>query len=257
MIASSPTDIQPVLDVVAERAAQICDASDAQIFRVNDGVLRLVASYGSVPARESAPIMRGSVLGRSVVDREPIHVHDLAAVTDTEFPESKAFQQRFGDRTALAMPLLREGIPIGAILIRRFEVRPFSEKQIAILKTFADQAVIAIENVRLFKELEDRNQQLTETLDSRPLPARCCRLSAVHPRLLIPSLKRYWRTSPDCADPTSRILRSMMARRWRLSLSMAPRRNLPNFSKAGGVPVVRLRLDWRRWSVGLFMCPIC
>ena len=186
VIASSPTHIQPVLDVVAERAAQICDASDAQIFRVNDGVLRLVASYGSVPARESAPIMRGSVLGRSVVDREPIHVHDLAAVTDTEFPESKAFQQRFGDRTALAMPLLREGIPIGAILIRRFEVRPFSEKQIAILKTFADQAVIAIENVRLFKELEDRNQQLTEALRQQTATGEVLQVISSSPTSLDP-----------------------------------------------------------------------
>jgi GAF domain-containing protein/anti-sigma regulatory factor (Ser/Thr protein kinase) len=163
VIASSPTDLQPVLDVVAQRAAQICDARDAQIFRVNDGLLRLVASQGPVRARESAPIVRGSVVGRAVVDRETIHVHDLAAAVDTEFPESKAFQERFGDRTALAIPLLREEMPVGAILIRRFEVRPFTDKQIALLKTFADQAVIAIENVRLFQELKEALEQQTAT----------------------------------------------------------------------------------------------
>ena len=108
--------------------------------------------------------MSVAVPGRAIIDRQTIHVHDLAAEIETEFPESKASQSLTGARTCLATPLLREGIPIGAIMIRRTEVRPFTEKQIALLKTFADQAVIAIENVRLFQELEARTRELARSV---------------------------------------------------------------------------------------------
>jgi signal transduction histidine kinase/HAMP domain-containing protein len=160
VISSSPTDIQPVLDAVAESAARLCDATNAQIYRVEGNVLRLAASHGSLPATEEIPITRGSLAGRAVLDRQTLHIHDLAAEIETEFPDSKERQRRFGHRTVLSTPLLREGVPLGVIGIRRTEVRPFSEKQIALLKTFADQAVIAIENVRLFQEIQEKNEQL-------------------------------------------------------------------------------------------------
>jgi len=166
VIASSPTDIQPVLDVVAENAARLCEANDAIIYRVDADGPRPVAHYGPLPALQHyyRPLSRGLPVGRALVDRKTIHIHDVAAEIETEFPEAKVLQQATGTRTMLATPLLREGVPIGAISIRRTEVRPFSEKQIALLKTFADQAVIAIENVRLFQELEASTSELARSV---------------------------------------------------------------------------------------------
>ena len=141
VIASSPTDIQPVLDAIAESAARLCSAKDAVIRLVEGNVLRLAAHEGPIPffGASELPIDRGSVTGRAVVDGQPIHVEDLLSVAGTEFPEIlQASVERVGDRTQLAVPLMREGVAIGAILIRRTAVDPFTDKQIALLKTFAD-----------------------------------------------------------------------------------------------------------------------
>ncbi|OGQ83515.1 MAG: hypothetical protein A3F90_03225 [Deltaproteobacteria bacterium RIFCSPLOWO2_12_FULL_60_19] len=162
VIAGSPTDVQPVLDAVAESAARLCDATDALIWRVEGSNLRRVAHYGTLstgPIGEAPSLSRGWVPGRAVLDRETIHIRDITAA-ESDFPESAARAAPRGIRTTLAAPLLREGVAIGAIHIRRTEVRPFTDKQIALLKTFADQAVIAIENVRLFQEIQEKNQQL-------------------------------------------------------------------------------------------------
>src|SRR4030095_6230097 len=174
VIASSPTDNRSVLDGVAENAARLCDANDAVILRLEGDSLKAVAHHGPVPApgfglptglgHLGQPITRGWPVGRAVVDRETVHVQDLAAAIETEFPDSKVLQERIGTRTALATPLLREGIPIGGIFIRRTEVRPFTQEQIALLKTFADEAVIAIENVRLFQELQQRTHELARSV---------------------------------------------------------------------------------------------
>ena len=161
VIASSPTDIRPVLDAVVESAARLCNATDGLIARVDGDVLIPgVAKYGSLPVPEARRISRDTPVGRAILERRTIHVHDLKAEVETEFLDSKPRQVISGARILLTTPLLPKGRAFGAIVIRRMEVRPFSDKQIELLRTFADQAVIAIENVRLFQEIQEKSREL-------------------------------------------------------------------------------------------------
>ena len=134
IISRSPTDVQPVLDAIVESAARLCDATDALIDQVDGDFLEHVAAYGPMPMAQSRrPLSRGTPAGRAVIEREIIHIDDVLRLLDTEYPEAKARQRVTGTRTVLVVPLLREGVAIGAIQLRRPEVRPFSEKQIALL----------------------------------------------------------------------------------------------------------------------------
>jgi signal transduction histidine kinase len=159
VISSSPTDAQPVFDAIAANAARLCSANDAQVLRVEGEMLRLVAAFGVSAMPSVRRLTRGHLVGRAVIDRKTIHVRDLRQAL-AEYPESTAAQ--YGVQSALAVPLLRDGVALGVIRISRTEIRPFTDKQIALLQTFADQAVIAIENVRLFKKLEASNQEIAE-----------------------------------------------------------------------------------------------
>ena len=167
VISRSPSEIQPVLDTIVETAGRLCDAYDAIILLREGDSLKVAAHRGPIPVDFGDwPIGRGWVTGRAVVDRRPIHIHDLAAEGD-EFPDGHAMALRLGHRTILAAPLMRENVAIGAIAIRRTETRPFSEKQVAVLQTFADQAVIAIENVRLFEEVQARTREISAALEQQ------------------------------------------------------------------------------------------
>src|SRR6185503_2641333 len=167
VIASSPTDLKPVLDAITESAARLCAANDAVLFRLEGDRLLRSTHYGPMPTfrafGEELSISHDTVHGRAILECKTIHVEDIAAEIETEFPDSRALQQHNRARTLLATPLLREGAPIGALVIRRTEVRPFTEKQIKLLETFASQAVIAIENTRLFQELKESLEQQTAT----------------------------------------------------------------------------------------------
>jgi signal transduction histidine kinase len=162
VISSSPTDLRPVMDAVAENAARVCGATDATIRLIEGETARVAARFGPIPlgTEDVIPVDRDSYTGRAIVERRTIHVEDMDRLPATEFP-----RVRRSVRTVVAAPLLRKGEPIGAILIRRVEADPFTDKQIELLKTFADQAVIAIENVRLFQELQTRTRDLARSVD--------------------------------------------------------------------------------------------
>ena len=155
-----------VLTAIARTAARLCEARDAQIYLVDGATMRLAAQHGAVRTTrrigEPFPVSRGAVNGRVVLTRRVVHVRDLKTAVRTQYPEAAARQRATGTRTILAAPLLSGGAAVGVIMIRRGRVNPFTSRQIALLRTFADQAVIAIENERLFTELQEKNQALIQ-----------------------------------------------------------------------------------------------
>jgi GAF domain-containing protein len=185
VISTSPTDAQPVFETIAANAARLCAARDAQVLRVDGDVLRLVAAYGSPSMPAVRPISRGHAVGRAVIDRETIHVRDMAQAI-REFPDTSAPQH--GVHSIIAVPLLRNAVAVGVIRVSRTQIQPFTETQIALLQTFADQAVIAIENVRLFKELEARNRALTESLEQQTATSEILRVISSSPTDVQPVL---------------------------------------------------------------------
>jgi two-component system, NtrC family, sensor kinase len=172
VIASSPTDVKPVLEAIVGSACELCNADDAVVHLREGQDLRYGAHHGTLPVGFMRhAISRDFVAGRSVLDKIPVHIHDVLSGEGDDFPEAQRMSRQPGLRTILSAPMLRESECIGAIVLRRKEVRPFTEKQIALLQTFADQAVIAIGNVRLFDEVQARTRDLSESLEQQTATA--------------------------------------------------------------------------------------
>ncbi|MBK9245385.1 MAG: GAF domain-containing protein [Burkholderiales bacterium] len=167
VISESPTDVRPVMEAVAQRAGQICHADGSRVWLMEDGALRAMTSYG--PAylddahAEVLPQRATSVAGRAALERRCVHVEDVVPLLDAEYPDVRDLQVRYGFRTVLAVPLLRAGEAVGVISLLRNEVRPFAPGEIELVQTFADQAVIAVYNVRLFNETREALERQTAT----------------------------------------------------------------------------------------------
>ncbi|MBV9066700.1 MAG: GAF domain-containing protein, partial [Methylobacteriaceae bacterium] len=189
-IASARNDVAPVLQTIAETACNICDAHDAVVTLAEGGNLRIRAHHGPIPEGiDTWPITRNWAGGRSYLERRPVHLSDLLAVDENEFPDSRELSRRMGGmRCVLSVPLLREGESIGTIAVRRMEPRAFTEKQVGLIQTFADQAVIGIENARLFNEVRARTEELQEALDSQTASANILRVIAGSPTEVQPVL---------------------------------------------------------------------
>jgi signal transduction histidine kinase len=165
VISRSTFDLKSVLQTLVESAARLCDANNAGIARQKDGVFFHAETYGHSPEFtklvRGLPVEpgRGTATGRAVLEGKVIHIPDVQ--TDAEYKWQEA-QRLGGYRTVLGVPMMREGVTIGVVTLSRAEVRPFSDKEIELVSTFADQAAIAIENVRLFDEIQEKSRQLAE-----------------------------------------------------------------------------------------------
>ena len=184
VISRSPTDEQPVFDAIVRSARQLCEATFSGVFLIEAGQLTLAAVQGVDSAGIAAirtayprPVARDTTTGRAVLDRRVVHIED--SWLDPEY--THPLRDTIALRSILTVPIFREGLAIGGVSVWRGEVRPFTDKQIALLQTFADQAVIALENVRLFTELEARNAELTEALARQTATAEVLRVIGSSP----------------------------------------------------------------------------
>src|SRR5215472_4661074 len=192
-ISRSPTEVKPVFDAIAESAAKLCEADFSGVTRFEDGLLYLVATNNLSPGEAAAyrsifprPPTRDFVTGRAFVDAQPVHLTDVLSEADYNPRVLEVVQSVIGYRAALGVPIFRDGLPIGVIVCNRREARPFTGTQIELVKTFADQAAIALENVRLYGELETRNRDLGEALEQQTATAEVLQVINSSPGDLAP-----------------------------------------------------------------------
>ena len=210
VIASSPTEVGPVLRAIVETACELCEAYDAVVLLKDGNDLRFSAHHGPIGINlEKWPISRNWTAGRAFLDRRPVHIPDMLSEEGAEFPDSRELSRHTGTagvRSILSVPLLRENESIGTILLRRTEVQPFSDKQIALLQTFADQAVIAIGNVHLFDEVQARTRDLSESLQQQTASAEVLKVISRSPDKLKPVLDVIVETSRELCNAFTAVI---------------------------------------------------
>jgi len=179
VIASSPTDLPAVLHAIVHSAAPLIGADYAAAFRAEDDLIRVTASTVSGRVGGTQPFVRGTLNGRAMIDGVTVHAHGTEAEHRAEFPESRMFA--LGFQVQLVTPLMRRGVALGSLLVARYTRKPFAEHEIRLLESFADQAVIAIENARLFEELQASNRGLSEALEQQTVTGEVLRVIAASP----------------------------------------------------------------------------
>jgi two-component system NtrC family sensor kinase len=167
VISTSPTNVQPVFDVIVKSAVRLCGTLTSCMWRFDGKLIHLVAQHAMPPEALEVyqrtypvPLSQDKLLGQALVDRKPVNVADILTAY-----RSSVGQRELGHRSVLAVPIIREGVAIGVIATSRNEPGLFPEKQVQLLETFADQAVIAIENVRLFDEVQARTRELSQSVE--------------------------------------------------------------------------------------------
>ena len=207
VIASSPADLQAVTDEIATNAARLCNSDHVTVERFDGDSFTILSAVGGLARAGTItlPLSRSSLTGRAVFERRTVHVHDRLA--DDLTPTARERSERMGWRTVLVAPILGVGQPIGAIVVFRREVRPFSDSEIALLETFADQAVIAIENARLFSELQERTTQLSTALSQQTALGEVLRVIASSPTDLDRVLEAIIETAARlCEAPSGAVV---------------------------------------------------
>ena len=196
VISSSPADLETGLGTLVKSAAKFCGADDVVIYRLDSEGLRVIAHHGPVrgPLGQVVALDRSTVMGRAVLGESTIHIADVQSAED-DLETGRELASKHGHRTMVGVPLMCKRRPVGALLLRRTEVAPFSEQQITLLQTFAGQAAIAIENARLFEEAQTRRRELQEALEYQTATAEVLSVISRSPNALRPVLDAITQTA--------------------------------------------------------------